>query len=161
MNATESTLGAVCDHILADHHDPLKASLPRIKLTLLKVADAHGRRHPELYRLLAAFARFADDLTRHLGEEDHVVFPLVGELGPDATPPADLRERVEALEAAHARVGEALAELRALTARFAPPADACDTYRALMGALRDLDAGVRRSVREEHEVYCRCGCGRG
>src|SRR5688572_16153849 len=46
----------VCDHVQAAGHDPLKARLYRLRLTMLMVADAHGGRHPELGRALTVFA---------------------------------------------------------------------------------------------------------
>jgi regulator of cell morphogenesis and NO signaling len=145
-------LGEVCDRILTAHHDPLNASLPRIRLMLLMVADAHAGRHPELHRVLAAFARFADDLACHLGEEDRVLFPLLARADAGEAAADDLAGELAALGAAHARIGAALDEIAVLTAGFTPPADACDTYRTVMDELRALAAGVRRTVAEEDEV---------
>jgi regulator of cell morphogenesis and NO signaling len=147
-----ASLGEVCDRILSAHHDPINASLPRIRLILLKVTDAHGSRHPELHRALAAFARFADDLAGHLGEEEHVLFPLVGRADAGEVLADELAGELELLGAAHARIGAALDEIAALTGGFAPPADACDTYRLVMDELRGLAASVRQTVAEENEV---------
>jgi regulator of cell morphogenesis and NO signaling len=141
----------VCDHVQAAGHDPLKARLYRLRLTMLMVADAHGARHPELGRALTVFARFAADLEAHLAEEEHVVFPLVESLEA-AAPLNDVLARLAGLEAAHGRLGEALDELRALTGGYAAPADACVTYRALMDDLRGFEAGFRATVAEESDV---------
>ena len=138
--------------ILILRHDPITASLPRIRLMLLKVADAHGFEHPELHRVLAAFGRFADDLERHLVEEDHVLFPLVGRVDAGEVVADELAGEIESLDAAHARIGAALEEISSLTDGFTPPADACDTYRMLMDELRILAACVRQTVAEETDV---------
>ena len=145
-------LGEACDRILSTHHDPLSASLPRLRLMLLKVADAHAGRHPELTRVLAEFARFADDLTRHLGEEDHVLFPLVGRADAGEEVAGELAGELGRLGAGHARILAGLDSLAALTGGFTAPPDACETYRTLLDELRDLAAGVRRSVAEETEA---------
>lgn len=145
-------LGEVCDRILCDHHDPLSASLPRIRLMLLKVTDAHAGRHPELTRLLAEFARFADDLARHLGEEDHVLFPLVGRADAGEAVAGELAGELGRLGVGHDHILTALDSLAALTGGFTAPPDACETYRTLLDELRDLAAGVRRAVAEESEA---------
>src|SRR5829696_9813953 len=54
------------DHIVAAHHGYLKAELPRVSGLLVKVARAHGDRHPELLRVLEAYTPFARDLTQHM-----------------------------------------------------------------------------------------------
>lgn len=149
-------LAEQCCRIVAAHHDPLRARLPRLKLTLFKVADAHGCHHPELYRVLTVFARFADDLARHLGEEDHDLYPQFGRLEPGDHVPPCLRDRMAGLSAAHDRAAAALAELSALTGGFTAPADGCDTYRALMAELQDLRAEVRATVAEELEMMGAC-----
>jgi regulator of cell morphogenesis and NO signaling len=146
-------LGEVCDRILTAHHDPLNASLPRIRLMLLTVADAHAGRHPELYRVLTAFGRFADDLAAHLGEEDHVFFPLVGRAGAGEAVADELAGEQAALGAAHARLVAALDEIAVLAGGFTPPADACDTYRTVIDELRALSADVRRTVAEEEVLF--------
>jgi len=145
-------LGEACDRILSTHHDPLSASLPRLRLMLLKVADAHAGRHPELTRVLAEFARFADDLALHLGEEDHVLFPLVGRADAGEAVAGELAGELGRLGAGHARILESLDTIAALTDGFTAPPDACDTYRTLLDELRDLAAGVRRAVAEETEA---------
>jgi regulator of cell morphogenesis and NO signaling len=151
-SAPAALLREVCDRILTSRHDPISASLPRIRLLLLKVADAHGFQHPELYRVLAAFGRFADDLVRHLAEEDHVLFPLVGRLEAGEAVADTLAGEVESLDAVHGRIGATLEEISSLTDGFTPPVDACDTYRMLLEELRGLAAGVHQTVAEETDV---------
>jgi regulator of cell morphogenesis and NO signaling len=145
-------LGEVCGRILTSCHDPIIGSLPRIRLLLLKVADAHGFHHPELHRVLAAFGRFADELRRHLAEEDHVLFPLVGRVDAGEAVADELAREVESLDAAHTRIGADLEEISSLTHGFTPPEDACGTYRMLLEELRSLAAGVRQTVAEEADV---------
>jgi regulator of cell morphogenesis and NO signaling len=144
--------GEAGDHILTARHDPLTARLPRIRLVLLKVADAHAGRHPELHGVLTGFCRFADALAGHLGEEDHVLFPLVGRADAGEAVADELAGELAALGAAHARLVAALDEIALLTEGFTPPADACDTYRTVMDELRTLSADVRRTIAEEDAV---------
>jgi regulator of cell morphogenesis and NO signaling len=52
----------------------------------------------------------------------------------------------------HDDAGEALRRLRELTNGFQPPADACNTYRALFDGLKDLEEDLHRHIHLENSV---------
>src|SRR5262245_5554217 len=146
-------LGDLIEHIVAAHHGYLKAELPRVSGLLVKVAGAHGDRHPELLRVLEAFAPFARDLTQHMAKEERVLFPLIrrlaaGEVTPSPTYLAPLR----VMEAEHDDAGRALDEMRRLTDGFRPPDDACNTYRAALTGLHRIEQDLHRHVHLENNV---------
>ena len=137
------------DHRLADRHDRLIDRLPRIRLTLLKVADAHASHHPELNRLLRVFTRFADELLAHMGAEERELVPLVCRVEQGEAAGDDLGREVRGLEADHTRLAAALDEIDCLTAHFTCPTDVCDTYRMLMSDLQNFAAALRGVIAEE------------
>ena len=49
-------------------------------------------------------------------------------------------------------VGELVAERPGRSRIFQPPADACNTYRALFAGLRDLEEDVQRHIHLENTV---------
>jgi regulator of cell morphogenesis and NO signaling len=59
---------------------------------------------------------------------------------------------IEAMVHEHDEVGAALAQLRRLTGGYAPPADACNSYRAMLDRLRTLELDTHRHVHEENNV---------
>jgi regulator of cell morphogenesis and NO signaling len=52
----------------------------------------------------------------------------------------------------HEHAGEALKKLRELTDEFAPPQWACNTYRAMLDGLRELEANMHQHVHKENNV---------
>ena len=42
--------------------------------------------------------------------------------------------------------------MRALTDGYAPPADACNTYRALLGGLAELEVDMHQHVHRENNI---------
>ena len=52
----------------------------------------------------------------------------------------------------HQDAGAVLERFRALTGGYAAPADACNTYRALLDGLARLEADMHRHVHLENEI---------
>jgi regulator of cell morphogenesis and NO signaling len=52
----------------------------------------------------------------------------------------------------HEAVEEILAELRAVTANYALPPDACESFQALYAALEGLEADLHRHIRLENDI---------
>jgi regulator of cell morphogenesis and NO signaling len=52
----------------------------------------------------------------------------------------------------HEDAGEALAQLRELTNGYTPPADACNTYRAMYDALHELERDMHQHVHKENNI---------
>ena len=52
----------------------------------------------------------------------------------------------------HDEAGAALAKIRSLTNDFTPPAEACNTYRALFAGLAELEEDLHRHIHLENSV---------
>ena len=56
------------------------------------------------------------------------------------------------MEGDHDRAGDDLRRMRELTHDFAPPADACNTVRALLDGLEHLEEEMHQHVHLENEI---------
>ena len=149
-------MARLADHIERTHHDYLRQELPRLNFLTHKVAAAHGQRHPELVRLRDVFSAFKAELLNHMQKEELVVFPLcrrleAGEVDGEAAGPG-MRRPVDVLTHEHDAAGRALEEMRRLAGDYVPPADACNTYRALLDSLKELEADMHQHVHLENNV---------
>jgi regulator of cell morphogenesis and NO signaling len=149
---TGSPLGTLCDHIVETHHAFLKYELPRVGKLLAKVAGVHGDRHPELYRVVAVFDPFARDLDHHMVKEEHVLFPLVRRLAAGEPVEMNALGPIRVMEAEHDQAGEALAEMRRLADGFRPPEGACNSYRAALAGLHEIEQDLHRHVHKENNI---------
>jgi regulator of cell morphogenesis and NO signaling len=151
-----ASMADLVDFIVATHHAYLRHELPRLSALAAKVAGAHGARHPELREVRRVLAELRDELEAHMDEEELIVFPrikrLQAERGRGPLAPGAVSGLIRAMEREHEDAGSALARLRALTDGYAPPPDACDAYRALLGGLAGLEADMHAHVHRENNI---------
>lgn len=155
-------VGDVVRHVLSRYHTWLWRELPRLGGMADKVLAAHGERHPEsvpeMHRLFTALRA---ELEPHLIEEEEVVFPALlalelraisGRPAERATAPRPVEAGLASLERQHEQVGGLLRDIRATTAGFVPPGDACNTFRGLLHGLSELEREVHEHVHIENNV---------
>ena len=155
-DAKAMTLTQLADHIEATHHEYLRRELPRIQTLLTKVVNAHGQRHPEVLEVQETFTAFTEEIASHMMKEERILFPAIRAL--DGSPSGQafhcgsLANPFRQMEAEHDSAGDALARFRQLTRDYSTPGDVCNTYRALMDALADLEEDMHQHVHKENNI---------
>jgi regulator of cell morphogenesis and NO signaling len=145
-------------HIQARYHVPLGAELPRLSAMMEKVVSRHGQRLPEtLLPLQERFESLQRELLEHMAKEDAVLFPAVLALEANAAAGASagwtwIEQPIDAMESEHEAAGAALATMRKLTHGYAPPEDACPTFRGLYYGLSELERDMHMHVHLENHV---------
>lgn len=152
MDWNHAPLSELCDHIERTHHDYLRAQLPRISGLTQKVADAHGESDIRLVALRLVFERFRAELMEHTEKEEVILLPWIRTLEMDGVSVGGPAIGVDELIAEHDDAGEALRSMRELTDDFNPPDTACNTYRALIAALSELEADMHQHVHKENNI---------
>jgi regulator of cell morphogenesis and NO signaling len=150
-----ATLTELIAHIQGRYHAPLRAELPRLAEMLAKVVRRHGDRLPEtLLPLQSTFQRLQGELLDHMAKEDTVLFPAImaAEAAHDTEPWGWIGRPMDVMETEHESAGAALATLRALTRGYAPPEDACPTFRGLYYGLAELERDMHLHVHLENNV---------
>jgi regulator of cell morphogenesis and NO signaling len=159
---TRATMGELADHIVSRHHEHLRRELPRLAALAEKVADAHGAGHPELREARDVLLTLKGDLEFHMLKEEKVFFPIIKrfETAPESTRfyGGSVARAILVMENEHDDAGAALTRLRALTGDYRPPADACNTYRALLHGLAELEADLHRHVHKENSILFPRAC---
>lgn len=156
-NWTDLSLTDLTAHIENTHHDYLKRELPRLGAMVRKVAAVHGVRYPWMLEVDGVYAGFAAEMESHMLKEEQILFPLIrcidsedagsaGDCGPGIANP------IRVMEHEHDDAGQALSRMRELTNAFTPPADACNTFRAMLDGLAELEADMHRHVHKENNV---------
>ncbi len=143
------------EHLVSVHHARLRRDLPRIVALADKTLAAHGARHHELRRLSEVARHLWIELDSHLAKEEAVLFPAIVDLdhsGSTGLCGGDISHPLAVMETEHEEAGHALAELRALSNDFAPPADACATWHALASGLAEFTIELHRHIHEENNL---------
>jgi regulator of cell morphogenesis and NO signaling len=138
---------ALVDHIVGTHHAYLRRELPRLVDLATKVADAHGDADVRLYEVLAVMTTLAAALVEHLEREERELFPAMVEA--DGSIEATLHRD---LIGDHQEAGSALDTLRGLTDGYTLPEWGCNTYRALLDGLEELERDTHEHVHLENNV---------
>jgi regulator of cell morphogenesis and NO signaling len=146
-------LTRLADHIEQVHHGFLRHELPRLDFLTGKVAAVHGKNHPGLIRLREVFVAFKAEMLDHMQKEESVVFPLCRRIEAGAAAgAAGLDRPLDVLTHEHEHAGQALEAMRRLTDDYTAPPDACNTYRAMLDALKELEADMHQHVHLENNV---------
>lgn len=151
------SLTELCDHVQATHHAYLKEELPRLHAMIHKVAAVHGDRCPWMRDVLEAYLPFMDEMTGHMRKEEGVLFPLIRGLesvgdGGAAGGGMSVAGPIRMMEHEHDGHGQALARIRELTDGYTPPLGACNTFRATLDGLAELEADMHQHVHKENNV---------
>ena len=157
VDAAKMSLTELCDHIEQTHHAYLRQELPRLHAMITKVATVHGDRCPWMRDVLAVFEPFIKELSSHMMKEEQVLFPMIRAMESGKTHAADhcggtIANPVRMMEHEHRDAGEALRRMNELTNGCTPPADACNTFRATLDGLRELEADMYQHVHKENNV---------
>lgn len=141
-------LPALLEHILAVHHRPLDAELPRLDFLVRKVTSVHHDKDPDtMDALRRAWSALAADLVPHMAKEEQVLFPLIL-----AGKGRHVGAPVNVMHQEHEHVGGLLVGLRRLTGDYVVPPEACGSWRALWQGLEALEAGLHRHIHLENNV---------
>jgi regulator of cell morphogenesis and NO signaling len=150
------TLSELADHIEATHHAYLRVELPRLATMAQRVAKVHGDKDDRLQTISETVDAFAAELESHMGKEEAVLFPAIRQFdGAERMPSLPfgrVANPIHCMEQEHDNAGAALEHLRMLSDGFAPPDWACNTYRALLDGLHELELDMHQHVHKENNV---------
>ena len=150
----------LCDYIEKTHHTYVTASLPQLEQYLEKVTRVHGERHPELHEIYRLYQEVAHELVLHMKKEEVILFPYVRDMvaqqtrGGDFMPPhfGTVKNPIQIMEQEHEFAGEHFHRIAELSGNYAPPADACTTYRVAFAKLEEFERDLHRHVHLENNI---------
>ncbi|GAB2475793.1 iron-sulfur cluster repair di-iron protein [Luteococcus sediminum] len=156
-HTTQPLANAALAHDIVDtHHAYLWQEMPRLQALVDKVFQVHGEKHPELARVREAYTAAVADLEPHLTKEERVLFPAISKLektqAPVAFPFGNLANPIRQMMAEHDVVGDLFKEMRSLTDGFTPPEGACNSYRAMLSGLDEMEQDLHLHIHKENNV---------
>ncbi|NSW54284.1 MAG: iron-sulfur cluster repair di-iron protein [Anaerolineae bacterium] len=147
------TLTELADHIEQTHHAYLRAELPRLGEVAARVVRAHGSKDARLQQVQETLGQLALELEAHMAKEERILFPIIRQMeaGPHA-PAGAINGPIRQMELEHQQAGDGLDNLRRLSDGFALPEWACNTYRALMTGLQQLENDLHQHIHKENNI---------
>ena len=160
-NLDKISLSKLINHIIDEHHAFLKEALPRLKNLREKVYRAHQRGHGQLLESLGQILeKLRIDIEMHLAKEEQILFPLIEQIeryikngGPEPNMHCgNITNPINQMEYEHEVAGGLLAEIRKTTSGYNPPADACESFKALYEGLRELEDNLHEHIHLENNI---------
>ncbi len=155
-NVSDMALSDLADHIVATHHAYLRTELPRLGKMAQRVAKVHGDKDDRLQAVSQTFDAFTAELDSHMAKEENVLFPAIRLVDRadqmPSLPFGRVANPIHCMEQEHDNAGAALERMRTLTDGFTPPDWACNTYRALLDGLHELELDMHQHVHKENNV---------
>jgi regulator of cell morphogenesis and NO signaling len=159
-NPDKWELDFLANYIVNIHHAYVKNTIPVLLAWSQKVASVHGETHPETIRIAQLFGAIADELVPHMIKEENVLFPYVSlmvqasrenkKLSPVSFGTVD--NPIRMMENEHEAVGELYMEIEKLSNQFTPPADACNTFKALYATLKEFEDDLFLHIHLENNI---------
>ena len=159
-NYDQWSLDFLVDYIINNHHEFTRNKLPEIGKYAKKVAGVHGERHEELKEIYYEFTMLHTEIFNHLDKEERILFPYIKQLveakkegiKPEKPEFGEAANPIAMMEEEHDEAGGSMAKIRKLSNDFAPPADACTTYRLLYQNLEGFEKDLHKHVHLENNI---------
>ena len=71
-NLDSKTVVELIDLIILNHHEYMKAELPRVTKLSYTIRRVHGNTHPELHEVEKTFKDLAEQIEQYIGAEEHL-----------------------------------------------------------------------------------------
>ncbi len=139
---------SLIEHIVAQHHEYTRRTLPSLAKLAKTVARMHGAYNPKLGALADAVDALGETLIPHLDDEELRLFPaLLHDAGS-----AQLAKHFASMVSEHYAVAMLLELVRSSADDFVVPDWACQSYRNLFSELERLEIDVFRHAHLENHV---------
>lgn len=150
----------LAEYILNTHHKYVKQAIPVIYEYTQKVAKVHGDRHPEAIGIAEKFTLVADELNRHMCKEEDILFPYIKHLAQakshkmkiEPSPFGTVENPINMMEHEHDIVGRMMEEISVLSNNYAPPSDACTTFRLSYAKLKEFEDDLHQHIHLENNI---------
>ncbi len=151
-NPAELEPEALAAYIVETHHQYVRTELPRLHAMAARVAHVHGGHTPSLVEVFEVFQGLSDELSQHLLKEETILFPAITAMSHGEPVSIPLDGPISCMLLEHDDAGQAMGKIRNLTNGFQPPAEACNTYRALFAGLQEFEDDLHRHIHLENSV---------
>lgn len=156
----EWTPAFLVDYIVNNHHQYVRRMIPIVTLHADKVASVHGSNHPETIEIADLFLQVREELESHMMKEERVLFPYIKQIwnvkekNEKLTPPpfGTIQNPIRMMEAEHVSAGDTMYKIRELSENFNPPADACNTFKALFSELKEFEEDLHKHIHLENNL---------
>lgn len=135
------------EHILQRYHAVHRQQLPELIRLAARVEQVHGGREHCPLGLTDLLMTMQQELESHMQKEEQILFPMIQRGGG-----VMIGGPISVMRYEHDQHGDALERLVELTDDMQPPANACNTWRALYSGLDELRCDLMQHIHLENNL---------
>ncbi|MDX5372073.1 MAG: iron-sulfur cluster repair protein YtfE [Pseudomonadaceae bacterium] len=135
------------EHILQRYHEVHRAQLPELIRLAARVEQVHGGREHCPQGLTELLIDMQQVLESHMQKEEQILFPMLQRGGGVMA-----GGPISVMRYEHDQHGDALERIVELTDDMQPPANACNTWRALYRGLDELRRDLMQHIHLENNL---------
>jgi regulator of cell morphogenesis and NO signaling len=148
------------DYIVNNHHFYVVNSISAIGHHMQKVVFAHGDKCPEVKAIDRIFNSLKEELLNHMQKEEKMLFPYIKRMNIAINnsiemtfPPfGSVENPLKVMESEHESAGKMMAEINKLSNGYAPPENACGTFKVLYQELKEFEQDLHLHVFLENNI---------
>ncbi|WP_347921826.1 iron-sulfur cluster repair di-iron protein [Pontimicrobium sp. SW4] len=153
-------LDFLIDHIVNIHHTYVEENIPILLQYANKVAKVHGHHYTEVVKINNLVEAVVKELAAHMKKEELILFPYIKQqvraLKEGVKPPTphfgSVNNPIDMMLDEHETAGDIFKEIAALSNNYAPPEEACNTFRALYSKLEEFEQDLHQHIHLENNI---------
>lgn len=153
-------LDFLIDYIQNVHHTYVNENMPLLLQYANKVAHVHGAHFTETIRINQLVIDVVAELTAHMKKEELILFPFIKKLlytkrtGETRFESyfGSVNNPIKMMEREHENAGDAFKSIAKLTRKYTPPAEACNTFKALYAKLDEFEQDLHQHIHLENNI---------
>lgn len=153
-------LSFLIDYIVNTHHKYVEENIALLLQYASKVAKVHGHHYKEVVEINELVIAVAKELAVHLKKEELILFPFVKQLvladknniKPNTPSFGSVNSPIEMMEEEHENAGDIFKQIAILSNNYTPPAEACNTFKALYAKLQEFEDDLHQHVHLENNI---------
>ena len=153
-------LDFLAEYIINTHHKYVEEANDLIIQYSDKVTKVHGHHYTEVVEINKLFHAIANELKTHMYKEEMILFPHIKELAiakrnnTKVVPPpfGTIQNPINMMEAEHDGAGDIIKQITDLSNNFTPPAEACNTFKALYAKLEEFQNDLFQHIHLENNI---------
>jgi regulator of cell morphogenesis and NO signaling len=153
-------LDFLADYIINTHHKYVIEANPILIEYSDKVANVHGHHYTEVVEINGLVHALIDELNLHMKKEEMMLFPYIKQLAEAKkngqqiapSPFGGIQNPINMMELEHDNAGDVIKKIAELSNNYSPPAEACNTYKALYALLEEYQNDLFQHIHLENNI---------
>lgn len=152
-NLDSKTVVQLIDFLILNHHEYMKAELPRVTKLAYTIRRVHGNTHPELHEVEKTFKDIVEKIEQYIEKEENRIFPNIKEyIKLNIEGNLEVME-VEANDLKNKQISiiESFKKLREQTNNNVAPDDGCQTFDLTYELFSEIEEVLNKQFNIENK----------